>query len=285
MIATIALNSDAQITANPNRYSYTVYYVDASTPRWDLPCTKYKCTIYTPDETRKTRMLTRVPIPSDAKPSSGTDGQMIIIDKMTYAEYDLWGVQGTETGWTISNGSVYNILWDGMPADFGSRGAGVPYLAGLIRPWEITQGRIEHAIAFGYHYPAAGRCVFPASKTDGNSSLPYAIPEGARLQLDPSLTKADFDRMGLNRTGKVIARALQEYGMILIDFSGHPKIYAENLADNPYTKTQWSAPPFSITSNSIANIPSNSFRVISLPDGYWNPSADSPMHGNCYAYR
>jgi hypothetical protein len=283
MIATLGLD-DGQISADTGHYSYTIYYVDASTPRWDIPCTRYKCSIYAQGQIRKTDMLTGVPLPPDAKPSSGTDMQMIVIDKQTYDEYNLWGVERTADGWTMRNGSIYNTRLDAIPTNFGSRGAGVPYLAGLVRQWEIDQGHIDHAISFSYSYPAENRCTFPASKTDGNSQLPYAIPEGARLQLDPTLTEADFDHMGLNRTGKIIARALQQYGMILVNYGGHTKINVENLADNPFATAQWSDPQYDMTGKTIADIPYTAFHVLALPDAYWNPTSDALTHGKCYDY-
>ncbi len=219
MIATLVLANNGNIIT-PNTYNYPVYFADADTPRWDIPCTRYRCVVPTSDGGIRTDMLEDVPIPLDAQPSPNSDGRMIIIDKVTYAEYDLWRAERVETGWTTGSGSAYNILWNGTPSVNNSRGSGIPSYAGLIRPWEILQGRIEHAIAFGYTEPANDKCVFPASKTDGDSALPFAIPEGAQLQLDPSLTEEDFDQMGLDQTGKIIAQALQEYGMISVDHSG-----------------------------------------------------------------
>ncbi len=283
MIATIRLANNGVITSDPNQYSYPVYFADASTPRWNVPCTSYQCTVVSTTGVTRVSTLQNVPIPANAQPSTGTDGQIIIIDKSNGTEYDLWQVERTSTGgWSVSNGSVYNIAWNGMPTSYGSRGAGVPYYAGLIRPWEIDQGRIDHAIAFAYPTPARGRCVFPASKTDGQSDMAYAIPEGARLQLDPTLTEADFDRMGLNRTGKIIARALQKYGMILIDISSRPKILVENLEDNPYSTRQWTDADLNLTSSTISAIPYTAFRVLDLPDSYWTRQSNAPRHGQCY---
>ena len=282
MIATIGMDNDGRITSDPDQYSYPIYYADASTPRYDIPCTRYKCTIVTASGASTFEELKGVPIPNNAKPSVGTDGQMIIIDKNTHTEYDLWQVVRTSNGWSVSNASVYNITWDGAPPRYGSRGAGVPYLAGMVRPFEIAQGRIEHALAFAYSYAAEDRCVFPASKTDGKSDLPYAIPQGARIQLDPSLTEADFDRLGLSRTGKIIARALQEYGMILIDNSGRPKIYAEDLKNNPLSSTKWTDRGLDLNSTTISNIPYTSFRVIKLPEYYWSEGTQGPLHGKCF---
>jgi hypothetical protein len=282
MVATIGLDDGGQIFSDPSQYSFPVYYADASTPRWSVPCMEYKCMIITPNGRTSTSVLKDVPIPPLALPSQGHDAQMIVIDTVTNAEYDFWHVDRTESGWKVDNGTVYNITFDGMPANYNSRGAGVPYLAGLIRPWEIREGHIQHVLAFGYPQPSGKGCVFPATKTDGDSSLLYAVPEGARLQLDPKLTDADFNQMGLDRTGKIIAKALQEFGMILIDNAGHAKVYAEDLENNPYATVQWSDPDLNLTNQTIAKIPYQHFRVLELPDAYWNPDPNSSMHGDCY---
>lgn len=284
MIATLALaNKGKIITAD--KYNYPVYFVYAETPRWDLQCTRYLCAISTADGGGvRTDFLEDVPIPVNAQPAADSDGRMIIIDKITRAEYDLWRVKLVEAGWTIESGSIYNIEWNGTPAVNNSRGSGIPAYGGLIRPWEIQQGRVEHAIAFGYTEPAEDKCVFPASKTDGDSRLPYAIPEGARLQLDPSLTDEDFDQWGLDRTGKIIARAFQKYGMILVDHSGSFKLYIEDLASNPFVTQQWTDPQLNLTRDTLSSIPYTSFRVLELPPGYWEASPNSIYHGKCLTF-
>jgi hypothetical protein len=284
MVATLGLYNSGEIASNTEDYSYTFYVANEKTPRSDVTCTNGNCNIITPDGTVRVPVLKDVPIPEGAAPAGGSDAPMIVIDKVNSLEYDLRKAEHLPTGWQVDNGAVYNILWDGAPVKFGSRGAGVPYFAGLIRPWEIAQGHIDHAVAFSYPGPAVNRCVFPASKTDGDSTLPYAIPEGARLQLDPSLTEADFAAMGLSQTGIIIARALQNYGMILVNVSGRPKIFAENLIDNPYAGVQWSDPDLDLTSKAIANIPYTAYRVVALPAAYW--TGENPLfHGECMNYQ
>jgi hypothetical protein len=283
MIATLELARNGEMIT-PDTYNYPVYFADADTPRYDLPCTRYRCVVGTADGGTRTDMLKDVPIPLNAQPAPDTDARMIIIDRDTYAEYDLWRVEQLEDGWTIGSGSSYNILWDGTPPANNSRGSGIPAYAGLLRPWEIRQGRIQHALAFGYTEPAEEKCVFPASKTDGDSKIPFAIPEGARLQLDPSLTEDDFDRWGLDRTGKIIARALQEYGMVSVDHSGSYKIYIEDLTNNPFTTERWTDPDLNLTKETISSIPYTSFRVLELPPGYWEPSEDAVYHGRCLTF-
>jgi hypothetical protein len=284
MVANLIHANDGEIIT-PSNYNYPVYFADANTPRWTIPCTIYKCTVASSDsDVVRTDLLENVPIPDGAQPAPDTDGRMIIIDKDTNTEYDLWRVSRNATGWEAGNGSIYNITWDGTPVLHSSRGSGIPSYAGLVRPWEILQGRIEHALAFGYTEPAADKCVFPASKTDGDSSLPYSIPEGARLQLDPTLTDADFDKMGLNRTGKIIARALQEYGMISVDHSGSFKIYIEDLENNPFTTQRWTDPQLNLTTDTLSKIPYTSFRVLELPPGYWENDPNTAYHGKCITF-
>ena len=285
MVANLVLSHDGQIITAGGAYNYPVYFADQETPRWDIPCTVNKCTIAKSDQdVVRTDMVQSVPIPVDAQPGEDTDARMIIIDKVTHMEYDLSKAQRTAMGWTAGTISVYNILWDGTPVMHSSRGSGIPAYAGLLRPWDIRQGRIEHALAFGYTEPAIDKCVFPASKTDGESSMHFAIPEGARLQLDPSLTELDFDRLGLDPTAKIIARALQEYGMILVDDSGSFKIYVEDLINNPYATEQWTDTDLNLTKESIYNIPYTAFRVLELPPGYWDPSANAVYHGKCLTF-
>jgi hypothetical protein len=285
MVANLGDSNEGRIITAGEGYNYPVYFADEKTPRWDIPCLKNECTIASSDQNIvRTDLVLNVPIPEDAKPGDDTDARMIIIDTATHTEFDLMSAQRTATGWEAGTVSIYNILWDGTPVRHSSRGSGIPGYAGLLRPWEIRQGRIEHALAFGYTEPAAEKCVFPASKTDGDSTIPFAIPEGARLQLDPSLTEADFDQMGLDRAGKIIARALQEYGMILVDHSGSFKIYVEDLINNPFAREDWTDPDLNLTKESIYGIPHTSFRVLELPPGYWEPAEHTVDHGQCLAF-
>lgn len=284
MVATLALSNEGRIVTTDEDYNHPIYFADETTPRWDIPCLLYKCTIASSDhDIERTYSVIGVPIPLGAEPGKDTDGRMIIIDTVTYTEYNISNAQRTATGWQSGTVSVYNILWDGTPVGHSSRGSGIPALAGLLRPWEIRQGRIEHALAFGYK-ETAGRCVFPASKADGDSMQPFAIPQGARLQLDPSLTEVDFDQMGLSPTAKIIARALQEYGMILVDTSGSFKMYLEDLINNPFAIQQWTDPELNLTKESLYNIPFTAFQVLELPPDYWELSENAIYHGKCVTF-
>lgn len=272
-----------EITSDPTQFTYPVYEVDADTPRHDMPCMWFSCTVVGERDTERVDVLEDVPIPPWARPSAGSDGSMIIVDLETGTEYDLWQVDRREDGtWSVANGSVYNVFWDGMPELYGSRGAGLPYLAGLVRHWEIAAGEIQHAIAFAYPNVASEVCVWPASKTDGQSEAANALPEGARLQLDPGLTEQELRLMGLDETGMIIARALQRYGMIVVDVSRRPKIMVEDLTANVRAEGSWTDAETLLTDATIAAIPYTSFRVLALPSPDGSGGDEERLHGSCH---
>lgn len=218
------------LTSDPTQFTYPVYVIDDRTPRRAVQLDgRYSSVTGGGRRLRGLQRATvRIPIPDAARQSAGDDAQIILIDPVRGDEWGLWrAAQGPGGRWTATNGYHYNTRWSGVPpSGFGSRGAGVPYLAGLVRPCEIRRGRIDHALAFAYDYPTA-RHVRPATKSDGGSTHPDDVPEGARFQLDPSITDADLRRRGCGRACRIIARALQRYGMYVIDNSGRPKIMLE----------------------------------------------------------
>ncbi len=244
---------------NPEHYTIPLYRAGEGTARVPVRVRKYFSDVGGDSggrlEIRK-RLVVQVPIPPDAVEARGRDGNLVVWDPRTGDEWGFWQARREGTGWVVRNGYHYNTRWSGVPpAGFRSRGAGVPYLAGLVLEEEIRAGAIEHALAFGVNYPADWY-VFPATKTDSRRRSPRLLPMGARLQLDPTLTEEDFDRWGLSRAGKVIARALQRYGMILVSGAGHPKIYVEssNTAD-------WQG---ILDKNTVRPIPYRAFRLLSL---------------------
>ncbi len=101
-------------------------------------------------------------------------------------------------------------------------GSGISTLAGCIRLSEIAAGHIPHALVFASDIscgPAnSGPYRWPATSTDGNRVGEVCIPQGARVQLDPSI---DLNAIsGITASELAVGRALQTYGAYNTDVSG-----------------------------------------------------------------
>ena len=251
-------NLGDRLSSDPTQYTYPVYEVGRSTTRESVLLSGLYSNVV-----RGGRGLVReqdariaLPIPAAARAAAGSDASIVILDRSTGDEWGIWQLSGGSGGWRGRNGYHYNTRWSAVPpAGFGSRGAGVPYLAGLVRPCEIARGRIDHALAFAYDFPT-GDFVYPATKSDGKGAVGADVPEGARLQLDPGLTARELQASGCRGACLTIARALQRYGMYVIDNSGRPKIMLE------YEGTaRWNG---AVSSRTVAPIRLSWFRALTL---------------------
>jgi hypothetical protein len=244
------------LTSDPTQYTYPVYEAAPETvPRQVVISGWFSNVTGATTISNQRGGTVTVRVPDDAQPAAGSDGQLIVLDPRSGDEWGFWqAARRVDGSWSAVNGYHYDTGWSAVPPrGFVSRGAGVPYLAGLIRPCEIARGVIAHALAFAYDAPSPS-FVYPATKSDGRSAAANAMPEGTRLQLDPSLTAADLARMSCTGPCLTIARALQEYGMYLIDGSGRSKVIAE------YEGTaHWNG---ALTWRTVSPIPFSSFRVL-----------------------
>lgn len=116
-------------------------------------------------------------------------------------------------------------------ANWGAAATGLPLAAGLLTSEDIARGSIDHALAIGLANRSgssiirAGSFASPAQRSDGRSTDPDSIPEGARLRLDPAL---DLDLLPLSPFARMLAEAAQRYGMIVQDGSRSTVVYAED---------------------------------------------------------
>ena len=199
-------------------WSVPVYYANSTTP---------KTTVRLTASWAPYKKLASVPMPSGAAPDPEGDGHMAIIDTSTNCEYDFYGaVRRFDGTWAAAWANSLLTTGTGIfPFGLSAREAGFGLGAGLILPGELAAGRINHALNFAYPYTKAGGAVLPATEAAGKRTAAGAIPEGARLQLDPSL---NLDSLGLSAWQKTVARALQRYGMFLSDTGGGVSLFAQN---------------------------------------------------------
>ena len=184
-----------------------------------------------------------VPIPENALPDAENDAHLAIVDREKQIAWDMWGLKKLEDGsWESKTGMTYRLdgdgIFDGEKLGYvddesvhfhgPSRAAGVPIFAGLIMYDEIMSGKISHKLSCAIRYAAHREFVYPATWTDGY--VEGGIPEGAVIRLNPQLDLSQFD---LTKEETVIAIALQEYGMVIVDIAQGQPIYAEGLWGHP----------------------------------------------------
>lgn len=218
--------------------------------------------------------IVMIPLPAHARPASGDDGQLVVINLDTGEE---WGLnKGDNRGgiWYAGGAYRYDIRNSGVPpAGFAQRGAGIGQFAGIVRSCEIERGTIGHAVTLAYDYPcdpavcrANGwpEVIPPFTKTDGNGTSRYDIPEGARVVIRPTIPREEIEKACGEIRGCVVwALNMQVYGGFVVDRSGHPKSYAEGNDTARWDPKMW-------TSDMLRNIPPEWYAVID-----WNHPSTS----------
>ena len=170
------------------------------------------------------------------------DCHLIVILDAQKKLYEMW--RADIEGNTFNGGcvAVWDLTKDYVPHGRGegctsADAGGFPMTALLFTADEVAAGAINHAIRFilpndrigkqGYVHPATHATTASASTTAPNSP-----PYGARLRL-----RADYPVDSLPSAGaKVVARAMQKYGMILSDGGN----IALTAASDKYTTHKWS---------------------------------------------
>ncbi|HZJ53502.1 MAG TPA: hypothetical protein VFD38_05135 [Myxococcaceae bacterium] len=158
------------------------------------------------------------PIPWNAPVQIGSDGHVLVVDRANGWLYELFQASRNPDGsWEASNGAKWNLRtaaprplrWTSADA------AGMPVFPGVVRYEEVKAGWIGHALRFAVNRSQRG-FVWPASHAAGTCALGSDCPPmGLRVRLKKSVDISRFS----NRM-QVILRALQLYGMFVVDNTG-----------------------------------------------------------------
>ena len=187
----------------------------------------------------------QVPLPPAAKPSEGTDGNLVVYQPSTDRLWEFWrfsdegGVPQAAWGGAIrdvsrSAGAYGPKAWPGAQPWWGSSASSLSIAGGLITFADLSAGHINHALALAIPRARSGVFASPARRTDGTSTSAMALPEGAHLRLDPNL---DLTTLGLPPLTLMIARAAKHYGIYVRDRAGVAHFFAQDpssLRGNPY---------------------------------------------------
>jgi hypothetical protein len=179
-----------------------------------------------------------VPIPPNAEPGGGPDAHLTIWQPSTDRLWELWLARKAADGWHASfGGAIANVSsspgyfdsnsWPGLSQPWwGATATSLPAIAGTMMIDELQAGVIPHALAIAIPTARAKTYSLPAQRTDGASTDPRSIPEGARFRLDPKL---DLSKLNLPPMTRAMAVAAQRYGMIVRDVTNHAiSFFAEN---------------------------------------------------------
>jgi hypothetical protein len=180
-------------------------------------------------------------VPPDAKPASGTDAHLLVVQPDGVTLVEMWTAQQiSDSEWKAGRVEVVDLKGTGLGPDNGVRAYGGSASGGLIRSWEIdptdpsyVDGVIRHPLAIampssmflytegdpGYDaegYGTALGYVWPATEQDYASPWEYAgkIPMGAKVVLPRSV---DIASLQLSPPTAAIAQALQDYGGFVTD--------------------------------------------------------------------
>jgi len=157
------------------------------------------------------------PIPKNARieggPDASGDRHVILYDRAGCRVYELFSAYPDGEGWRAGSGAIFDLRSNALRrAGWTSADAsGLSVFAGLVRYDEVASGRIGHAIRItvprtrtGYTWPATHSA---SDRTDAD--LPQL---GQRLRL-----KASVATNSLPKQARVVAEAMQRYGVIVAD--------------------------------------------------------------------
>lgn len=228
-------------------YSVPIYFANSTTPLYTVPIGQPSWCPGFP---------TAVPIPDSARPASGTDGHMTVVDLSNHYSYDFYQAVKTTTGWKTTTGIRWNIsgLGYNTPWTGACRAAGTPLLGGIITYNEMKQNLIPHALAMSLPILRNSPAMVspPAAAAQSGSTDIRSITIGSRVQLNPQ-----YNISSLSAKAQVIARALQDYGAYIVDGSQTPVIYLEDLQYD--TIRSWSG---IVSNTSITVIPIGQLNVL-----------------------
>lgn len=199
--------------------------------------------------------------PSYACESDG-DCHLIVMHHESGLLYEMWraDIRGDQF-----NGGCLSV-WD-IYAPYGPEGrgtdctsadaAGLPIAPLLFTADEVAAGSIDHAIRFILPNDRIRERLYvsPAThSTPATGGGPLAIPYGGRLRL-----RADYPVDTLPTEGaRVVARALQTYGMILAD-AGRVALTARS---DRFTTAKWDG---LLGSRDLDDLQVADFEVVALP--------------------
>jgi hypothetical protein len=267
-----------------NSWGRPIAYADAGTKVFKVGC-KNGC---------DNRLWAR--IPAYARPQSGSDGHLVVVDRFTGNEVEMWDATkntsppcgpGLRACWSAASRYKFSATGWGAACPWGYTGCpaspsghsarenGTSLLGGVIRPEEIRHGLIPHAIAIGVPKDLVRSKEFiacPATASDGprdQDDPSRYIPQGARIQLDPTFVIPSTWPRWL----RVVAKALQVYGGYISEktHTGGPVSFEAEASSHARGYDSWAkalgvkrSPDYLYVNDPSPAFPWHRFRVLKI---------------------
>jgi hypothetical protein len=258
-----------RIVDDAHTYGTHINAWTCSAPVYRVPATQARVQVKTAGDNANNQALQAqwndVPLPSNAKAADCTDQTLIVYQPATDTMWEFWHFKKDVLGRPTADfgGRMPNVstnpghFTDPPGTGYGASATSIPYLVGLQTIAEATATggpRFDHVIAFAM--PSSDGHVWPAQREDAEDLNPMPlnpVPEGKRFRFPPGL---DLSALGLPPYALAIAKAIQDYGMVLRDRGGTVSFYAEDptpTGSNPYPAV-WGT-PYADQNNLLKNFP------------------------------
>jgi hypothetical protein len=226
----------ANVAINTTSYTPALYVARNSDPAYDI--TAWNCQSHTASVASYLNdQLRGVHVPDDLRPDPSSDGSVSIYNPDSDEVIELWRARKVDGQWQACWGGRIQNAGNSLgrfDLTYGASASGMAMWATTIRQQELIEGHIDHVIGLGIPYTKKGSVSWPAVRTDGwKDGTQLSI--GQMLRLPASL---DLDSLKLSPVARTIAKAAQDYGIIVTDTSGSVAFTAENpiaLASDQYS--------------------------------------------------
>jgi hypothetical protein len=193
-------------------------------------------------------------------PAQEQDCHYIVVNNDQGKLYEAWGANYDGNALSAYALAIWDLTRVYPPSGRGDQctsadAAGFPIAPLLFTADELAQGHIDHAIRFilPNDRMEAGVFVHPATHAGAPSGPASAPPYGVHLRL-----KASYDLSQLKPAARVVAQAMQKYGMFLAD-GGNIALTAQSDQD---TQTKYTDVDFSTTD--LSSLKVTDFEVVQM---------------------
>jgi len=280
--------AEANVSVNYHQYSPALYVAYNTDPLQDIVA--WNCqNKWNGWDTEFNRIMKNVRVPADMLPDPSSDGAVSIYNPDNNDVVELWQARKVDGRWQACwGGRITNTdsslgIFD---SGYGASASGLALWADTIRAKELLSGRIDHVISLGIPRTKKDSISWPANRSDGSKDG-TELSIGQMLRLPASL---DLDAMKLSPSARTIAKAAQEYGVIITDTSGAVTFSSENsiaLASNLYPtifRNRWSSQEMAARPG-LGEVAFPLDKLVALPLNYKAPiGSPPPVSGPNTAY-